>query len=105
MPSSLLFVLVHVHVKPDVIEAFKAATLASALGSRRERGVLRFDMLQERADPTRFTLVEIYRDEAAAAAHKDTAHYLTWRDSVADMMAEPRRGVKYVNVSPDDSGW
>lgn len=105
MPASLLVVHVHVHVKPDSIEAFKAASLANAEGSRREAGVVRFDVLQEREDPTRFVLVEIYRSLDAAAAHKDTAHYATWRDTVAGMMAEQRRSSKYVNVSPDDAGF
>jgi autoinducer 2-degrading protein len=105
MAGSLLIVHVHVHVKPDGVEAFKAASLANAAGSRREAGVVRFDLIEDRADPTRFVLVEIYRDEAAAAAHKQTAHYAAWRDSVGELMAEQRRSGKYVNVSPDDGGW
>jgi len=105
MPGSLLIVHVHVHVKADGVEAFKRASLANATGSRAEAGVVRFDMIEDRDDPTRFVLVEIYRDAAAAAAHKQTPHYAAWRDAVADLMAEPRRSVKYVNVSPEDGGW
>jgi autoinducer 2-degrading protein len=105
MPASLLIVHVHVHVKADAIEAFKAASLANAAGSRREAGVVRFDVLQDREDTTRFVLVEIYRGPDAAAAHKQTAHYAGWRDAVADLMAEQRRSSKYVNVSPDDAGY
>jgi autoinducer 2-degrading protein len=105
MSASLLIVHVHIHVKPDAVEPFKTATLANAAGSRREAGVVRFDMLQDRDDPTRFVLVEIYRSAEAAAAHKETTHYAAWRDAVADMMAETRRSAKYVNVSPDDAGW
>jgi quinol monooxygenase YgiN len=105
MPNSLLIVHVDVHVKVEAVEAFKAATLANAEDSRKEKGVVRFDIFQNRDDPTRFVLVEIYRDAQAAATHKEAAHYLAWRDTVADMMAEPRCGTKYVNVSPDDRGW
>jgi quinol monooxygenase YgiN len=104
MSSTLLIVHVHVHVKADAAEAFKAASLANTEASRREPGVLRFDLLQDREDPTRFVLVEIYRGSEAAAAHKETAHYAAWRDAVADLMAEPRRSVKYVDLSPEDSG-
>ena len=86
-------------------EAFRAASLANAEASRREPGVLRFDLLADREDPRHFVLVEVYRDAAASAAHKETAHYATWRDAVASLMAEARRSERYVNVSPDDTGW
>jgi autoinducer 2-degrading protein len=105
MPPSLLIVHVHVHVKPDAVDAFRAATLANAQASVREPGIARFDVVQSREDPTRFVLVEVYRDAAAPAAHKETAHYAAWRDAVAAMMAEPRTSTKYVNAFPDDSGW
>jgi len=105
MAGSLLVVHVHVRVKPGAAEAFRAASVANAEASRREAGVLRFDLLADREDPGRFVLVEVYRDAAAAAAHKETAHYAAWRDAVADLMAEPRRSEKYVNISPDDAGW
>jgi quinol monooxygenase YgiN len=103
--GSLLIVHVHVRVKPGGEEAFRAASLANAEASRREPGVVRFDLLADREDPGRFVLVEAYRDGAAAAAHKETTHYAAWRDAVADLMAEPRRSVRYVNLSPDDTGW
>ena len=66
---------------------------------------LRFDVVQNADDPTRFVLVEVYRTTDAAAAHKDTAHYQKWRAIVAEMMAEPRQGVKYSSVFPDAEGW
>lgn len=97
--------LVHVHVKPDAVTAFEAATEENARQSRLEPGVARFDVLQQRDDSTRFVLFEVYRDLEAAIAHKMTAHYLTWRDAVAPLMAEPRVGVVYANVSPDEEGW
>lgn len=98
----MLIVHVHVRVRPEYIEPFKAATIANAAASRREPGVLRFDIIQQAEDPTRFLLVEIYRDTAAQTAHKQTAHYSVWRDTVADMMAEPRTSVKFnaVSVAP-----
>jgi len=85
-------------VKPDDIEAFRLATLDNARHSMQEPGVLRFDVLQQPDDPTRFLLVECYRAPADQAAHRDTAHYLRWRDAVADMMASPRTAVKYAEV-------
>lgn len=101
----MLVVHVQVRVKPESIEAFKAATLANARASVQEPGIARFDVVQQADDPTRFVLVEAYRDSAAPAAHKETAHYATWRDTVAPMMAEPRSSVKYANVFPDDAAW
>ncbi len=101
----MFIVLVHVRVKQDDVEAFRAATIANASASRREPGVARFDVIQQQDDQTRFVLVEAYRSPEAAAAHKETAHYATWRDAVAPMMADARQGVKYTNVSPADAGW
>ncbi len=101
----MLVVHVHVHVKPESVEAFRQATLANASNSVQEPGIARFDVIQQADDPTRFVLVEVYRTAAAPAAHKETAHYKTWRDAVAEMMAEPRTSVKYANVFPDDAGW
>ena len=98
-------VLVHVHVKPEFVEAFKRATIENASNSVKEPGIERFDVIQQADDPTRFILVEVYRTVEASAAHKDTAHYARWRDAVADMMAEPRQGIKYVNIFPDDAHW
>lgn len=101
----MLAVLVHVHVKPDCVDAFRGASLENARNSVAEPGIARFDVIQQNDDPTRFILIEVYRDEQAPARHKETAHYQTWRDTVADMMAEPRQGIKYTNVFPDDAGW
>ncbi len=89
---------VHVHVKPEFVEAFKQATLENATNSIKEAGIARFDVLQQAEDPTRFILVEIYRTAEASAAHKETAHYKRWRDDVMKMMAEPRQGIKYAYI-------
>ena len=99
--------IVHVfaHVKPDQVEAFKAASLDNARQSGHEPGIARFDVIQQQDNPTRFVLVEVYRTVDDAARHKDTAHYALWRDSVAAMMAEPRTSLKYSNVFPDEQGW
>jgi quinol monooxygenase YgiN len=101
----MLVVHVHVHVKPEYVEAFKQASLANARESIKEPGIARFDCMQQQDDPTRFVLVEAYRTPQAPAAHKETPHYLVWRDTVAPMMAEPRTSVKYANLFPDDAGW
>jgi len=98
-------VLVHIHVKPEFVEAFKQASIANASNSVQEAGVVRFDFIQQTEDPTRFTLVEVYKNPDAQAAHRETAHYLTWRDTVTDMMAEPRQGIKYTNIFPSDENW
>ena len=105
MAQSLIVVHVHVRVKPDAVEAFRAATLDNARASVREPGVARFDVVQATEDPTRFVLVEVYRTADAPAAHKQTAHYARWRDAVADLMAEPRTSARYVNVFPEDADW
>jgi (4S)-4-hydroxy-5-phosphonooxypentane-2,3-dione isomerase len=101
----MLVVHVHVQVKPESVEAFRAATLANAQASVKEPGIARFDVVQRADDPTRFVLVEVYRDEHAPAKHKETAHYAAWRDAVAPMMAQPRSSVKFTNIFPSDSGW
>lgn len=98
-------VLVHVHVKPEFVEDFKQASIENASNSIKEEGIARFDVIQQNDDPTRFILVEVYKTAEASAAHKETAHYAKWRDTVAEMMAEPRQGIKYTNIHPEDSGW
>ena len=105
MPNTLLVVQVDIAVLPDQVDAFLAATQENAAASRDEPGILRFDVLTDRADPAHLVLVEVYRDEAAADAHKETAQYARWRDAVADMMARPRQRTRYVNTSPDDGDW
>jgi autoinducer 2-degrading protein len=101
----MLIVHVYVRVKPECIEEFREATLRNARSSVAEPGIARFDVLQQGDDPTRFKLVEVYRDPAAPARHRETEHYAVWRDTVAGMMAEPRNRVEYTNVFPADEGW
>ncbi len=101
----MLVVHVHVRVKPETVEAFRQATLANARESLKEPGIARFDVVQQQDDPTRFVLVEVYRTPQDSAAHKETAHYPLWRDTVAPMMAEPRSSVKFTNLFPEDSRW
>ena len=92
--------LVHVTVKADCIEAFIAASTTNHQGSIEEPGNRRFDVLQDADNPCKFVLYESYLSAEDAAAHKTTPHYLAWRDAVADMMAEPRKGVPYVGLLP-----
>ena len=101
----MLVVHVQVQVKPECIDAFKAASMANAEASRREPGIARFDVVQQVDDPARFVLVEAYRSADAPAAHKETPHYALWRDTVASMMAAPRTSATFVNVSPADPHW
>ena len=101
----MLVVHVHVHVNPDSVDAFREASIENASHSIHESGVARFDVIQQNDDPTRFMLVEVYRTADDPARHKETAHYKKWRDTVADMMAEPRQAVKFTNAFPDDEGW
>jgi autoinducer 2-degrading protein len=101
----MLIVHVFVHVKPESVDAFTAATLENARNSIREPGIVRFDVVQQEDDPTRFLLIEIYRTPADPARHKETAHYATWRDAVEPMMAEPRRSVKYRALFPEAGAW
>jgi quinol monooxygenase YgiN len=101
----MLVVHVHVHVKPEFVDAFKAATVVNASNSVQEPGIARFDVIQEHDDPSHFVLVEVYRSQEATVAHKETGHYAAWRDAVAPMMAKPRTSVKFDNVFPEDAGW
>jgi (4S)-4-hydroxy-5-phosphonooxypentane-2,3-dione isomerase len=101
----MLVVHVHVHVKPEFIDAFKQATVENARNSVKEPGIARFDVVQRTDDQARFILVEVYRSVDATAQHKETAHYRAWRDAVAPMMAEPRTAMKYANIFPGDEGW
>jgi autoinducer 2-degrading protein len=92
-------------VKPECVADFIKATRDNASNSVQEPGIARFDVIQQQDDPTRFVLVEVYRTPEAPAQHKETPHYLRWRDTVVDMMAETRTSVKYDNIFPDDAGW
>jgi quinol monooxygenase YgiN len=95
-------VLVHVHVKPEYVEAFRQASIVNASNSIKEGGVARFDVIQQADDPTRFILVEVYKSAEVPAAHKD-AHYAL-RDTVADD-GRTAPGIKYSNIFPDDKNW
>jgi autoinducer 2-degrading protein len=99
--------IVHVfaRVKADAVEAFRAVTIENARKSVQEAGVARFDVIQRQDDPTRFVLVEVYRTAEDPSRHKETTHYQRWRDTVAEMMAEPRSSIKYNNVFPSEQGW
>ncbi len=101
----MVVVHVFVHVKDDCVEGFKAASVENACNSIQEAGIARFDVIQQADDPTRFVLVEVYRTADDPARHKETAHYQKWRDTVAEMMAEPRSAIKYDNIFPDENGW
>ena len=101
----MLIVHVHVHVKAELVASFRQATIENARASVQEPGIARFDVIQKQDDETRFVLIEVYRTADAAAAHKETAHYAKWRDTVANMMAEPRQSVKYTEVFPDAWNW
>jgi (4S)-4-hydroxy-5-phosphonooxypentane-2,3-dione isomerase len=102
----MLVVHVRVRVRPGQVEEFLATTLVNARASLAEPGVLRFDVIQDEADPAHVVLVEVYRDADASAAHKLTPHYAAWRDAVAAMMAEPRASTRFGAVfPPDDEGW
>ena len=101
----MLIVQVHARVKPEYVDAFRQACVENANQSVQEPGIARFDVLQQQDDPTRFVLVEVYRTEQDPVRHKETHHYARWRDSVTQMMAEPRTSVKYSNIFPEDKGW
>jgi quinol monooxygenase YgiN len=101
----MLIVHVHVRVKPESVEKFKTATLENGRASIQEPGIARFDVVQQQDDATKFVLVEVYRTAEAPAAHRETAHYLKWRDTVEPMMAEPRERALYNAVFPDAEGW
>ena len=96
----MLIVHVHVRVRPGQTADFLAATVINARASLGEPGVLRFDVIQDNDDPDHVILVEVYRDAGAAAAHKQEPHYATWRDTVAEMMAEPRASAKFAAIFP-----
>jgi (4S)-4-hydroxy-5-phosphonooxypentane-2,3-dione isomerase len=101
----MLIVHVHVHVNSESVGAFIEATIENARNSVREPGIARFDVVQQTDDPTRFVLVEVYRDEGATKAHKETAHYAKWRDIVAPMMNGPRTSLKFSNLFPEAKDW
>ncbi len=100
----MYIVQVHIHIKLNQIDPFiKASTLNADMSRRSEPGVVRFDIIQQADDPTRFVFIEVYRSQDAAARHKETAHYNQWREIAEEMMTEPRTRLVYVNISPTDS--
>ena len=101
----MYIVHVHVHVNEDYVEDFKNLTIENAKDSLEEPGIVRFDIVQEQDDPTKFVLIEVYKTIEDTARHKLTDHYMRWRDAVAYMMENPRTSVKYFNVFPADEGW
>ena len=92
--------LVHVHVQPEHVEDFIEACRRNHEASVQEEGNLRFDVRQSPDARTRFVLYAAYASVEDAAAHKETKHYLEWREKVADWMAEPRQGVPYQGLFP-----
>ena len=96
----MIVTIVHVYVNEESIDAFIRATVKNHEASVKEPGNLRFDFIQNTGEPGRFVLYEAYESEESAAAHKHTAHYLAWREEVADMMAEPREGIRYNGIKP-----
>jgi len=98
----MIVTFVHVWVKPEHINDFIAASTENHQNSIKESGNLRFDLVQDATDPAKFVIYEAYESEEAAAAHKDTTHYMKWRETVADWMAEPRKGEKHIILAPTD---
>ena len=105
MSNALFVVHIQIRVLPQHIEAFRTATVANATESRKEQGIARFDLVQDREDPTRFVLVEAYRSEQATVAHKATAHYEAWRVAVEPMLAEPRTRRFFDACYPESGAW
>jgi (4S)-4-hydroxy-5-phosphonooxypentane-2,3-dione isomerase len=101
----MYIVHVHIHVKPEYIEAFKASSLENARNSLLEEGIARFDVIQQIDDPTRFELIEVYRSPEDPAKHKETAHYNKWRELAESMLVEPRNRTQYKNIFPIDEDW
>jgi quinol monooxygenase YgiN len=101
----MLAVHVNIQVKADCVDAFVEATKENARHSLLEPGIARFDLVQDRDDPAHFVLVEVYKTDDAPAAHKETAHYAKWRDTVAELMAAPRTSIKFETLYPGNERW
>ena len=101
----MLILHASIHVKPEYVEAFREATIENARNSLREPGLARFDFLQLKDDPHRFSIIEVYRNDEAAAAHKATTHYAKWAEAVTEMQAEPRARAWYTTIFPGDETW
>ena len=92
-------VVVHSHIQPDHVEKFREITLQNAEATRGEEGCVRFDVIQQKDDPTRFTFIEMFRSEEAGAVHRETSHFKKWLEEAVPLMVEPRRRVLYRDVS------
>ena len=101
----MIIIHVYLNAKREMINAFKEATVKNASNSVREPGILRFDVLQQENNPAMFLLVEIYKNEKAVSAHKETSHYAEWVKIAEPMLAEPRSKTSYINLFPDDKKW
>jgi len=101
----MVILVVNLHVKSEHLEEFRQATRENARNSAKEPGILRFDFLEQSDDPTRFALIEVYRDAEAPLHHRETAHYKAWVAKVPDMLAEPRTRTFYSNLFPPDADW
>ena len=101
----MLVLIVNLQVKPEFVDAFREITTENGRNSVREPGIVRFDLLENNEDPTRFVLYEVYRDDDAPVKHRETAHYNTWVQKVTEMLVEPRTRVFYRNVFPTDQNW
>jgi (4S)-4-hydroxy-5-phosphonooxypentane-2,3-dione isomerase len=101
----MLIFHIDIRVKPEAVEAFLEASRENARHSVNEPGIARFDVLQQVDDPTHVVFIEAYRTAEARKAHQETAHYFKWRDTVVDMMSQPRSRMEFRNVFPGDEGW
>ena len=97
----MIVTIVHIHVYKEHIESFIQASTENHRESVKEPGNLRFDLLRSDDHPSRFMLYEAYVNEASAKAHKETAHYLKWRETVAPWMEKPREGIRYTGLQPE----
>ena len=101
----MIVAIINIHVKPEAVTPFKTATQDNASHSIQELGVIRFDFYQQSDDPYRYVLLEIYKSEEDILRHRETAHYQRWRDTVTDMMAEPRQRITYTVLYPPEAEW
>lgn len=96
---------VHHFIEADKVEAYKAATLENARHTLQEPGVLRFDVLQDKADPTHFSLFEVYRDDEARARHLETEHFKAWRDVALEAFDRRGHGYEFEALFPEEAAW
>ncbi len=101
----MYIVCVTIFVKEEYLDKFVEATLENCKNTRKEEGNVRFDFLRSEEEPNRFFLYEVYKTKEDFKKHQETTHYLKWRETVAEMMAQPRQGVRYINIFPEDSEW